>query len=420
MTFFKTSSIYISSNIINAVIPFILLPVLTRYLSQVEYGQIAMFQLLVAALTAVAGMGVVGASSRKYYDKDVTFLNLQDFNGACFHVLLISTLIISPFILYFSDEISRLLAIPKDWILTALMMASLSFIVQIRLGQWQIRNQASRYAVLQFIRSLANIILSLLFVITFNFGADGRIEAQLITALLIGGTSLYLLRKDDLVSFFSFKPLFIREALNFGIPLMPHIIGIFLLSSADRYIINSRLGLESAAIYMVSYQLSSALGIVFDAINKAYTPWLFALLKENLIEAKLKVIKATYLYMLFLLLLALLSFVIGPFIVVFIAGDTYSQAGSIIGYLCAGHIFNGMYLMVTNYIFYSKKTKYLSLVTITSSVISIILMLLLIQYNGLVGVAQAFAISQFARFLFTWLLSAKVHPMPWFIWKNRL
>lgn len=414
MNFFRAGSIYMTSNIINAVIPFLLLPILTRYLSQAEYGQVAMFQVLVAALTAIAGMGVVGASGRKFFDKDITCSQLQDFNGACFHILLISTLIISPFIIIFSDEISLLLAMPKDWVYISLAIASVSFIVQIRLSQWQVRNKANQYAGLQIGQSLINVLLSLLFVIVFKFGADGRIKAQLITVLIMGLLSLYYLKKDNLVSFFVFKPKYIKEALDFGVPLMPHIIGIFLLSTADRYIINSELGLESAAIYMVAYQLSSALGVFFDAINKAYTPWLFSLLKNNVEKEKIKLIKGTYIYMLVLSLFAVLSFIVGPPVVVLIAGDNYTQAGDIIGYLCTGQIFGGMYLMVTNYVFYAKKTKVLSFATIVSGTVNVVLMLFLIEYNGLLGVAQAFAIGQFLRFAFTWGLAAKIQPMPWF------
>lgn len=419
MSFFKTGTTYLVSNIVNAAIPFMLLPILTRYLTQEEYGQIAMFQLLVAALSAVAGLGVVGASARKYYDQDITHDQLKDFNGACFQILFISTLIISPFILFFYKELSVLLAIPADWIFISLTIASLGFILQIRLSQWQIRNQAKQYGSLQIVNSLINVLFSLLLVITLNLGPSGRVDAQLITVLIMGLLSLYYLKQDNLVNFFSFKLIYIREALNFGLPLMPHIIGIFILSSFDRYIINKELGLESAAIYMVSYQLSSALGIVFDAINKAYVPWLYALLKKDAEKDKLKIVKGTYLYMVVLLILAMLSFILGPPVVIFIAGEKYAQAGSIIGYLCAGQIFGGMYLMVANYIFYSKKTEYLSLVTIMSGAISVALMLTLIQYNGLIGVAQAFAISQFIRFLSTWLLSAKVQPMPWSLHKAR-
>lgn len=412
MSLFRVGSIYLIGNLLNAVIPFMLLPILTRYLSQEEYGKIAMFQLLVSAFSGVVGVGVIGAATRKYFD-NVSTSQLRAFNGACFHVFFISTVIISLFVCFYSRELSELLSIPVDWVFTALAISFLNFIIQIRLGQWQVRGQAKLFGILQVTSSIINVGLSLFFVVALKLNADGRIDASLITVLIMALVSFFFLKRDDLVNLFTIKYKYIKEALNFGLPLMPHIIGVFLLASVDRYVVNDRLGLESAAIYMVSFQLSSTFSIVFDAINKVYIPWLFALLKNDVEEEKLKVVKHTYLYFLFLLLLVGAGFLFAPPIVVFIAGEKYQQAGDLIGFLCAGQIFNGMYLMVTNYIFYSKKTKLLSVITIITGVINVVLMVLFLECNGLIGVAQAFAIGQFLRFLFTWILSANVKRMPW-------
>lgn len=66
--FLRNSTIYLASNIINALVPFLLLPILTRYLTPDEYGQIAMFQTLITALAALTGLNAVGAANRKFYE----------------------------------------------------------------------------------------------------------------------------------------------------------------------------------------------------------------------------------------------------------------------------------------------------------------------------------------------------------------
>lgn len=45
MKLLRGASVYLTSNILNSAIPFLLLPILTRYLSTEEYGKIAMFQI---------------------------------------------------------------------------------------------------------------------------------------------------------------------------------------------------------------------------------------------------------------------------------------------------------------------------------------------------------------------------------------
>ena len=174
------------------------------------------------------------------------------------------------------------------------------------------------------------------------------------------------------------------------------------------------MGLEKAGIYMVAVQLSTALAIVFDAINKAYVPWLFSKLKENQFQDKIKIVKYTYLYFAFLLIIALIAFFVAPYLIVFIAGEKYKESASLISWLCLGQIFSGMYLMVTNYLFFSKKTIRLAFITVFTGFINIILLLFFIPIFGLLGAAYSFVISKLIQFLFTWMISYSVIKMPWF------
>ena len=70
--------------------------------------------------------------------------------------------------------------------------------------------------------------------------------------------------------------------------------------------------------------------------------------------------------------------------------------------------------MVTNYIFFSKKTGLLSVASISSGFINLLLLIVFVRILGLQGAAIAFALSMGIRFLLTWLIAHKRHPMPWF------
>ena len=113
------------------------------------------------------------------------------------------------------------------------------------------------------------------------------------------------------------------------------------------------------------------------------------------------------------LMLAGLAFIIGPFFITLIAGAKYKSAGEIIGWLCLGQAFGGMYLMVTNYIFYAKKTGRLALLTISTGLINLGLLFIMVSQFGLVGAAMSFAIAKLIQFLMTFLISSNVCKMPW-------
>lgn len=417
-SFIGGTSIYLASNILNGILPFILLPILTRYLTPSEYGEVAMFQTLLGALGAFTGSVFVGAAGRKYYDSNLNREELAEFIGSCIQLVVIFSTLVFITLYIFQNQLSDWLSLKPAYIMFAVITAACTTIVSMRLGQWQVQKLALKFGILQISQSLVNMLLSLLFVVVMLKGAEGRINAQIVTASIFLCISLSLLNKDHLLKVFIWRKDYIQEALKFGVPLMPHIAGGFLLTTVDRFVINREIGLAEAGIYMVAIQLTAAISIVFDAINKAYVPWLFEKLKENNSQQKVKIVKFTYAWFGLILIGACLAFYVGPYIVVFIAGDQYAEAGKVIGWLALGQGFQGMYLMVTNYIFYSKKTGLLSIASLSSGILNLILLVTLVRILGFKGASIAFAISMGIRFLLTWYIAHKRHPMPWLIFNK--
>ena len=413
-TFLAGSAVYLFSNILNALIPFALLPVLTRYLSPEEYGEVAMFQTLLGALMAFVGLSLHGAAGRKFYDGNLTERDLKEYIGSCLQILSATTIVTLSVLFIFRAPFSRWLGLDTEWILLAVVSASATIVAQIRLGQWQVRKKAKSYGALQISRSLVNVSLSLLLVVVLLQGSDGRIAAQGAAVGIFALLALWFLERDRLLKFFCWRPDHIREALKFGVPLIPHVGGMFLLTTVDRFVINSELGLSQAGIYMVAVQFGMAVSLVFDSINKAYVPWLFERLKRDNEDEKRQIVRYTYAWYVFILFGAGVSFFVGPWLITFVAADQYARAGDVIGWLILGQVFHGMYLMVTNYVFFSKRTGLLSLVTILSGILNIVMMFILIKNYGLQGAAYSFCIATVLRFLLTWCVAQKRHAMPWF------
>ncbi|WP_208856770.1 oligosaccharide flippase family protein [Pseudoalteromonas rubra] len=409
----KGSLVYFIANMINALIPFLLLPILTRVLTPEEYGQVAMFSLFITGLSAFVGLNVVGAAARHFYNDDSSHASVRQYNSACLWVLLFSTFLIFIITYIFSGVLSDFLSLPVSWLYIALMSSFFSFLLQFRLSQWQVRENPVSYGVLQVLCSVLNVGASLYLVLYADNGSEGRIAGIAFSFLVCGLVATFLLYKEDLLGFSFLNKAYLKDALNFGVPLIPHIFGIFLLTSIDRFVINTELGLAHVGIYLLAYQLSSAISIVFDSLNKALLPWLYRSLSSGCTIIREKIVRRTYLIFISLIFLALLNFVISPIVLLFVAGDEYAEASKIISWLVLGQIFSGMYLFVTNYIFFSKQTAALSVVTICVGAGNLLLLFMLIPKYGLLGAAYAFSISMFFRFLFTWYLAAKKVEMPW-------
>ncbi|QWB95434.1 polysaccharide biosynthesis C-terminal domain-containing protein [Mycoplasmatota bacterium] len=118
-------------------------------------------------------------------------------------------------------------------------------------------------------------------------------------------------------------------------------------------------------------------------------------------------------YFFAIIVLAISLTVISNLFLVYFVGEEFKQSVIYVGWIALGYAFNGMYLMVTNYIFYAKKTKYIGLLTGTAAIINIILNILLVPIYGPIGAAYATTIVYFIQFISVWILSSKVYSMPW-------
>jgi O-antigen/teichoic acid export membrane protein len=97
----------------------------------------------------------------------------------------------------------------------------------------------------------------------------GRLVAQLLAlALGLGMTRLRLLRPADLS--------LARGALVFGLPLVPAMLGSFVLGAADRFLIQAELGETAVAHYAVAYNIAALPMLVLSVLNSVWLPRFFA------------------------------------------------------------------------------------------------------------------------------------------------
>lgn len=412
MFHFRTNvSIYFATNILVAIIPFLLMPVLTRYLGPGGYGVVAMFTTLITMLSPIIGLNVHNGLSKRWFDRDQ--FNIPEYVGGCITILLFSAVLVSVIFLGVEQWLTLKLAIPVFWLYGAIIVAVTAFLVQIRLVLWQVQEKPLQYGSLQFGMSAVNAILSYILIVFYLTNFEGRLWGYSASVFLFGIFSLFLLYKDGFLTL-KIKWDYVKDALAFGVPLIPHVVGAIFLLMADRVIVNVMLGSSSAGIYMVAVQIALGFNLLNESFNKAFIPKLYALLKEGDATKKIFIIKLTYTYFVFLLIVPLCSIFISKYLVLILAGPKYLDAVPVLNWLILTQSFHGMYYLVTNYLFYECKTYITSGITILCGSFSIILTYKLIPYLGLVGAGIGSATGMFLQFLLTWIMAAKIHPMPWF------
>ena len=386
---------------------------MTRYLTPTDYGIVAIFNVLLAVMVVFVGLSMHGAINVNYFKFKKE--ELREYIGNVFFILFTNFVLIFIIVFFLKTYISNIIKFPVKWIPIVIVIALCQSIFTINLRLWQVEQKSLPYGLFQISGTILNVAISLIFVVVLAWGWQGRLLGVVITSIVFGFLSIFVIHKSRYIKI-SFNKKYIKDALFFGIPLIPHALGGWMIGGIDRILINSMVGVAATGIYTVGYQVGMIIGLLASSFNLAWSPFLFEKLKENNYSTKIRIVKFTYLYDIGIIILALgLSFIAPYFLKIFISENFYS-AYKYVFWIALGHAFNGMYFMVVNYIFYVKKTYILAWVTFFSAGINVVLNYFFIKANGAIGAAQATTITFFICFVLTWILSARVYKMPWLFW----
>lgn len=410
---FRSTFIYTASSALNAGVPFLLLPVMTRALDPAGFGIAAMFTTLVTFLGAFTGLSVHGAVNVRYFRRE--HYHFSSYIVSCLAILAVSTLSVAGGLAFSADVLYRFTGLPRSWLLIAAATSGAQFVIQVQLTLWQASEKPLQYGVLRIGQTLLDAGLSLLFIFGLNQLWVGRTGGQALASLFAMIVALILLYRSGWLKG-TVNSDCVRNALHFGVPLIPHTLGAMLIAMIGRFMLTDMVGVAEAGIYMVALQFSMVLSLLTDSFNRAFTPWLYKTLKNGDERVKASIVRYTYVYFVVVLVLALMIGISAPIVLPMFVGDKYRGAAQLVIYLTLGQAFNGMYYMVTCYVFYESKTAQLAIITLFSGVCNTLLSYFLIRSQGVVGAAQGFMVSQALLFGGTWWLANRIYRMPWGSW----
>ena len=154
-------------------------------------------------------------------------------------------------------------------------------------------------------------------------------------------------------------------------------------------------------------------GLLTNAFNKAFIPWLYESLRLKDLTANIRIVKITWIYFLVILTVAGFNALFSHWIVLVSAGKNYLEASDALVWIALSQAFGGMYFMVTNYLFSTRHTFALARVTLATGGRGILPTWYLAPRMGIAGAGLAFAIAMAARFFITWGPVQRTPPLPW-------
>ena len=404
----RATGIYTVTGVINGSIIFFLMPFLTRNLTTEAYGIYSMFRVLTAFVVPfIAFYAVVG---RQYYERE--HIDFPAFVTNTLMIIFVNTGLVILALWLFSDPVSRISSFPAPWLWAVVIYSIGRALMYVRLTLWQVQVRPVPYGVLQILQTALTFVLAILMVVFLHQGWQGAVKGESYSYAFFGLVSLYFIYRGGF-----FKPQFhgsyVKEILVFNVPLIFHALGRTIVTMSDRIFITNMVSLSDTGLYSAGYQIGMIVFLLTQSFNNAWLPHFFSKLKMNDKRANLNMIKFTYLYFFGILVFALGLGFISPWFIGFFLGKDFSGSSQYILWIALGFAFNAMYWMVSNYIFYVKKTYLIAVITLVSALLKIVLNYFCIKKYGAIGAAYSTTITFIVIFFLSWIISARLYKMPW-------
>lgn len=400
------------STSLNALVAFLLLPILTRYLSPFDYGVVETFMAVVACLTGVVLVGGNTLVSKDYFV--LAESDRQEYAGEILGMTLIASVSLLIFYIFSSmwgDFWSNILKISNALIILAIIVSCGNAVVAMISTTFQLEKKAVSYAIFINSKTIFDITLSLYLIIGIGLTWEGRISGIAASIIFFGAAALYLFKSRNITIQLPIK--YGKQILLLCTPLILSHLGGWVYGMVDKIMINNLVGVDATGLYSVGYRFGMVVMMVETAFSLAWLPFFFENIAQKKHENNVKIVKATYIYIVFLIFFSVSFGLLGKYLLYFMVDERFFGASQFIFLISAAYCFDGIWKMFLGYIIFLGRMKTYSAITLFTAMIQITLSYLMIITFGLIGAAWATFISMTIGSLITITVAIKSYHMPW-------
>jgi len=403
---------FIGYNVFKALdfgIMFLLLALLTRTLSEEQFGLYSILNISIMLLISVLSLGVPEYITEKLagvlrHKKEATIRLLL--GGYLLYIVIVCFLAwAAKSLLVDALGFSGLQAVAT----IAIGIVATGLIVQVMQSYYRAEQKIVSAKIIEsFFASLwaLPVIAGLLL-----FGISDVTEVFLIRlAFLIpvGMIVIFLMRKLIVLrgSVYNLRPLL--NAAMFGVPLSAVSISRWVITSSDRYALGLMSGAGEVAFYSIVYAILAMIGTMAGSIGLTIGPYFLAEYNKNEREKSLLLLEKILKYEAMILVPGIVGFfMLGKEILTMVSGVRYEGAVVLIPFLMVFPFFDLIKDVYANVLLVEEKTMLIAGVYVGGVIANIALNLALVHYFNGVGAALATSLTYIGLFIAFYLLSGR-------------
>ena len=397
----RASFAFLLASIISSGIAYLTTPIFTRVLPSAVYGQTSVYMTWVAVLGKIAmfclSAGVYNNGMCDYPNKrDEYALSMLGLSN-------LITLLFTIIIFVFSEHLQPFLSMDTPLVLLMCIL----FFTQPAYNFWIARQRYELKYKGVLICSVINAVIAPIGAIVCLHFVD---EDSLLYARLFGA------EVPCIVFYFCFYIILFRnnkwrietkywkEAILFNLPLIPHYLSMYLLSSSDKIMISRIISDTAAAYYSVAYSVASVASILLAAFNSVLIPFTYEKCKKKDYEP---VNRVTIAIIGFFALMCVIIIMLAPEIVRVMGTDDYMEAVYVIPPVICGVFFQVLYYAFANILYYFKKPQFVLLGSLSSVTINIILNYIFIPRYGYIAAGYTTLFCYLLQAIIDWVAMKK-------------
>lgn len=355
------------------VINILLLPIVTKYLTDVDFGIAATIAAYSQSIAAFSTLGLIVVIQNSFFKHPHHYKIVWRQVYGLLNIWMIIYAFLQAILLYFfiPEEAEQ-----NKWMIIALTNFSTVFFgptATIGNAYYIYTKQSFQVVWRSILASFITILSNYILIVHFKMGYMGWYVSSFIGVFFSNVTYWNVVnRKLKLRPIYKLKWRFIRQSLALSMPTIPHFYTPYLLDGAGRLALDQS-KVPQSEIGRLS--LSQQLGAVFETgqkgINDALTPFIMKAIKENNQQLIKKIIPV------FVSLIFGLAFILSlwskEIFKILLSNESLQSAYPYFILYIMSLGYRPMYLIASNYYFYFEKTKQLLLISFTSGIIATVI-----------------------------------------------
>jgi O-antigen/teichoic acid export membrane protein len=408
----RQSLIYTAGDVLNRAFAFLLIPLYTAYLTPTDYGILAITSTIGSILSILYLQPLESALTRFHYDFSDD-RGRRECYGTIWLLMVGFSLLASLLIESFGQPVSGWLFEDVPYAPYVRLVVWLTFLSNssflLYRAVLRVQERPVAFVTLNIGTFLVNTALIAYLVVAKGRGALGSLEGRFLASLILAiPVAIAFLRNASLR--WSWPRA--KASLKFSVPLMPHLLSLWVLSLSDRLILQKYLPLSDVGIYNLGYQMASIVQVLaFSAMN-AWSPFFYRTANEPGASRMLSRF-STYYWLAVAILCTGVATLARDVLVVMASRPAYYVAYRVVPWVVLASMMRAFYFVFITALYHTKKVKSVPLVTVVSGLINVGLNLLLVpRYGYMVAAITTFA-AYALQAVVMYYLAQRVYPMPY-------